>query len=191
MNLPNTLTIVRLILVPVFADAYFLLPEQYFYLPAVVLLLSGLTDILDGYFARRFHQITPLGQFLDPVADKLTMFTVIVCLSVNHRAILMLFLIFVVKEVALALIGLILLKSWRNSIPAKWYGKVTTILLYLLLCAVLLFPQMSETLLFYLALIPAAFIILSFIFYLKEIIKKEKMHYDDSEGNSKEDVLKN
>ncbi len=173
MNLPNTLTVVRLILVPVFALSYFLVPEQYFYLPAVVLLLSGLTDMLDGYFARRFHEITPLGQFLDPVADKLTMFTVIICLAVRHRAILMLFLIFVVKEVALALIGLILLKSWRNSIPAKWYGKVTTILLYLLLCGVLIFPQMPEKLLFYLALIPTAFIILSFIFYLKEIIKRK------------------
>lgn len=173
MNLPNALTIVRLILVPVFAAAYFFVPEQYCYLPAVILLLSGLTDMLDGYFARRFHQITPLGQFLDPVADKLTMFTVIICLSVSHKAILMLFLIFVVKEVALALIGLIFLKSWRNSIPAKWYGKVTTILLYVLLCAVLIFPQMPQTLLFCLALVPAAFIILSFIFYLKEIIRRK------------------
>ena len=173
MNLPNALTIVRLILVPVFAAAYFLVPESYFYLPAVVLLLSGLTDMLDGYFARRFHQITPLGQFLDPVADKLTMFTVIVCLAVSHKAVLMLLLIFVVKELAPALIGLVLLKSWRNSIPAKWYGKVTTILLYALLCGVLIFPQMPENLLFYLALIPAAFIILSFIFYLKEIIKRK------------------
>lgn len=173
MNLPNALTIVRLILVPVFAATYFLVPEDTFYLPAIILLLSGLTDMLDGYFARRFHEITPLGQFLDPVADKLTMFTVIICLSVSHRAVLMLFLIFVVKELALAVIGLILLKSWRNSIPAKWYGKVTTILLYALLCAALIFPRMPEGLLFALALIPAAFIILSFIFYLKEIIKRK------------------
>ena len=173
MNLPNTLTIVRLVLVPVFAAAYFLLPEQYLYLPAVILLLSGLTDMLDGYLARRFHKITPLGQFLDPLADKLTMFTVIICLAVSHPAILMLFLIFVGKELLLAIIGLVLLKSWRNSIPAKWYGKVTTILLYLLLTAALIFPQMSGTLLFYLALIPVVFIILSFIFYLKEIINRK------------------
>ena len=59
MNVPNTLTVFRILLIPVFIAAYFLAPEAYFYLPAVVLAVSGLTDVADGYIARRFHQITP------------------------------------------------------------------------------------------------------------------------------------
>ena len=78
-----------------------------------------------------------------------------------------------VKEITLALIGLWMLKSWRNSIPAKWYGKTTTALLYALMFIVLIFPGISDQVLGWMIIPPIAFIILSFIFYLKEI-KKHK-----------------
>ena len=79
MNVPNLLTILRLLLIPVFGVCYFLVSDEYFYLyPAAILLLSGLTDMLDGAIARKYHLITQLGQFLDPLADKLTMATVVV-----------------------------------------------------------------------------------------------------------------
>ena len=105
MNVPNTLTVFRILLIPVFIAAYFLAPEAYFYLPAVVLAVSGLTDVADGYIARRFHQITPLGRFLDPVADKLTMASVTICLAITHAPLRWLFGIYFVKEMTLALAG--------------------------------------------------------------------------------------
>lgn len=174
MNIPNTLTIFRILLIPVFVAAYFLLPEEYFYVPAIILVISGLTDIADGYIARRFNQITPLGRFLDPVADKFTMAAVMVSLSITHPPLRWFFGIYFVKEISLGLIGLAMLKSWRNSIPAKWYGKATTALLYALLFTVLLYPTIPEWLLIILILVPTVFIVLSFIFYLKEI-KKHKV----------------
>ena len=173
MNVPNTLTVFRSLLLPVFIAAYFLAPEAYFYLPAVVLAVSGLTDVADGYIARRFHQITPLGRFLDPVADKLTMASVTICLAITHVPLRWLFGIYFVKEMTLALVGLVQLKSWRNSITAKWYGKATTALLYTLMFVVILFPGIPEKILYVLILPPVFFIVLSFIFYLKEI-KKHK-----------------
>ena len=173
MNIPNTLTVFRILLIPAFIAAYFGMPDAYFYVPAIILVISGLTDVADGYIARRFHQITPLGRFLDPVADKLTMASVIICLSITHVPLRWLFGIYFAKEMTLAVIGLVMLKSWRNSIPAKWYGKATTALLYTLMFAVILFPGIPNEILGLLILLPVTFIILSFIFYLKEI-KKHK-----------------
>ena len=173
MTIPNTLTIFRILLIPAFIVTYFQVPEEYFYVPAVILVASGLTDVADGYIARHFNQITPLGRFLDPVADKLTMASVITCLAITHFPLRWLFGIYFVKEITLALIGLWMLKSWRNSIPAKWYGKTTTALLYALMFIVLIFPGISDQVLGWMIIPPIAFIILSFIFYLKEI-KKHK-----------------
>ncbi len=173
MNIPNLLTVIRIILVPVFAYCYWELPPSYYYFPIIILLVSGLTDIADGFIARRFHMITPLGRFLDPVADKLTIATVIVCLALRHPTMWILCGIYVVKELTLALFGLAKLKSWRNSIAAKWYGKVSTVILYLLMLTVMLFPNISDALILIMMVPPLIFIILSFIFYAKEINKQK------------------
>ena len=173
MNIPNTLTVVRIFLIPFFVYCYWFLPTEFFYLPIVILLVSGLTDIADGYIARKFHMITPLGRFLDPVADKLTIATVIVCLALRHSLMWILCGIYVVKELTLALFGLAKLKSWRNSIAAKWYGKASTVVLYLLMLTLMLCPSLSDPLILVMMAPPLVFIILSFIFYAKEINKKK------------------
>ncbi|MGI5893375.1 MAG: CDP-alcohol phosphatidyltransferase family protein [Candidatus Merdivicinus sp.] len=169
MNIPNSLTVIRILLVPLFIWTFFHLSPEYAYVPVLLLLLSGLTDIADGFIARKFHMITPLGRFLDPVADKLTICTAIICLSLRHQIVWILVGIYVVKEVTLALIGLARLKSWRNSIAAKWYGKASTVLLYILMLSIMLFPTISDRVILILMIPPVIFIILSFIFYLKEI----------------------
>src|SRR6184192_3297137 len=81
MNLPNSLTILRILLIPVFIG--FLLYERYEYSLAV-LLLAGLTDGLDGTIARVANQRTRLGAFLDPLADKLLLTSGFVTLSSIH-----------------------------------------------------------------------------------------------------------
>lgn len=169
MNIPNILTVIRILMVPVFIYTYLHVSPEYAYVPVCMLLFSGLTDIADGYIARHFNMITPLGRFLDPVADKLTIVSVIVCLSLRHSILWALVGIYAIKEITLALIGLARLKSWRNSIAAKWYGKASTVLLYILMLTVMLFPAISDQIILILMILPLAFIILSFIFYLKEI----------------------
>ena len=174
MNIPNALTIFRIVLIPFFIVAYFTAPPEYFYIPALILVVSGLTDVADGFIARKFHMVTPLGRFLDPVADKLTMASVILSLAVRRPFLWVLLAVYVVKELTLALIGLFCLKSWRNSITAKWYGKATTACLYLLMFVLLLFPEPSFWIVAGLMALAVVFMILSFIFYLKEIKKRQK-----------------
>ena len=79
MNLPNFLTLVRFVLVPVMAT--FLLKEQ-FTIAICIYILASITDVLDGYIARKFNKITKLGKILDPMADKLLQFSALLGLWV-------------------------------------------------------------------------------------------------------------
>ena len=71
MNLPNILTVSRIILIPVFVISYYLPVDWNYLLCGLVFTIAGATDMLDGYLARKLNQATPFGAFLDPVADKL------------------------------------------------------------------------------------------------------------------------
>jgi len=85
MNIPNILTLMRVALIPVLV-LLFLLPFKWSYLAAsAVFTLASVTDWLDGYLARKLEQSTPLGAFLDPVADKLLVATALVLLAQQHH----------------------------------------------------------------------------------------------------------
>ena len=94
-----------------------------------ILLLSGLTDIADGFIARRFHMISKLGKILDPVADKLTQATMLFCLFTRFphmiRLVLMAF-----KELYMAVSGCLIIKKTGKVTGADWHGKIVTVLLY-------------------------------------------------------------
>ncbi len=80
LNIPNLLTLLRILLIPVFVIIYYLPWQQASVVCAVVFALAGMTDWLDGYLARRLGQVSPLGAFLDPVADKLMVATALILL---------------------------------------------------------------------------------------------------------------
>ena len=128
LNVPNALSLLRILLIAPFV--YYYIQRQI--VPAIVcLLLSGLSDMLDGKIARRFNQFTEVGQMLDPVADKLTQGTVAICLAVDHPILLPVLAIFVVKELTMLIGGAYLVfKAKKRPSGAMWYGKVGTILFY-------------------------------------------------------------
>ena len=136
-TIPNVISFVRIALIPVFM--YFYLSKQI--IPSlVVLIASGLTDAVDGFIARHFHMISRLGQALDPIADKLTQFAVMLCLVIQIPRIVFPLILIVVKEVVTGIFGLITLKKTGIVKGAKWYGKVTTVLLYLMMALHLVWP---------------------------------------------------
>ena len=128
INVPNALSLLRILLIAPFV--YYYIQRQI--VPAIVcLLLSGLSDMLDGKIARRFNQFTEVGQMLDPVADKLTQGTVAICLAVDHPILLPVLAIFVVKELTMLIGGAYLVfKAKKRPSGAMWCGKVGTILFY-------------------------------------------------------------
>lgn len=128
MNVPNILTAVRFVLIPIFA--YYLITGRYS--TAVFLfLLGGLTDILDGFIARKFNLITSWGKLADPLADKLMQITALVILTIIKGVIPPeLLAIVVAKEIFMGIGSILLYKQKNYVVSANWYGKLATVVFY-------------------------------------------------------------
>lgn len=128
MTIPNLLSAFRILLVPVIAWLY--CSEGDYPLTAGVLLLSGATDIVDGFIARRFHMVSDLGKVLDPVADKLTQAVALGCLLTRFPAVRWLLAVLVAKEVLMAAMGIFVIRRTGEVYSAAWHGKMATCILY-------------------------------------------------------------
>ena len=128
LTIPNILSMFRLLLIPVIIWLYFW-KEEYIQ-AAVVIMISGITDMMDGYIARKLNMVSNVGKVLDPIADKLTQAAVLICLGSRYRFLLLLVLIMAVKETVSGLMTLATIKKTKEIKGADWHGKVTTCLLY-------------------------------------------------------------
>lgn len=127
-TIPNLLSLLRLFMIPLLLWLY-LEREAYLWTAAVVV-LSGITDMVDGFIARKFDLISDLGKALDPVADKLTQIAMLYCLGTSFPEIRVLLAILVVKEVTTGIMSLVSIRRSGKVESAQWHGKVTTALLY-------------------------------------------------------------
>jgi cardiolipin synthase (CMP-forming) len=130
MNIPNLLTLFRLLLIPVFALVFFSSSPNNLLLSLFIFLAAGLTDVLDGYIARKYNLVTKWGIVLDPLADKLMLLTVLTCLVIRSYAPVWILIIVAAKELFLIGGGMVLLKK-NTVIPSNVFGKFSTILFYL------------------------------------------------------------
>ena len=126
LNIPNLLTGLRMALIIAFVAVHFALPDRRS-LAVSLLALGGLTDFLDGRIARRFHQVTWLGKLLDPLADKLMIVAVLVCLVDVGALPLWLVLLAIAKE-GYMVTGGVLLYRRGIVIPSDLMGKIPTFL---------------------------------------------------------------
>ena len=127
-TIPNFLSFLRLCMIPLIIWLY--CAQKNYVLTAVVLVLSGLTDTIDGYIARRFNMVTDLGKALDPIADKLTQASVMFCLLTRFQMMLVPLLLLIFKEVCNGIMSLFVIKKTGKVCGADWHGKVCTWLLY-------------------------------------------------------------
>ena len=134
-NVPNTLSFLRILLVPFMA--YFLLNNQIF-LAFLMVALSGLSDAFDGYFARKLNQVTELGKMLDPIADKLTQVVATVCIAVKFPQLIGILVVFVIKEVLMSMGAAYLMHKNKKPGSARWYGKAATVLFYFSVAVIVL-----------------------------------------------------
>lgn len=131
---PNLITYCRFILVVPFV--YFFLQENYI-VAGIMIGLSGLSDCFDGLLARKLNQVTSLGKLLDPIADKVTLIAVAVCMLMYMPAILPIMLVLVAKEFLMLLGGFILLLKKITPPPANIFGKVATVVFYFTICLII------------------------------------------------------
>lgn len=140
-HIPNILSAFRIVLIPVFV--WLMLTNRP--LPAAgVLLLSGITDFLDGMLARKFGWITPLGKVLDPVADKLTMVTVCIIMAVKLYHYWVFFALILFKDLVMLILGGGLVRKGVKLEGARWFGKVVTFMFYAVMLIILFFPTLPE-----------------------------------------------
>lgn len=165
LNIPNILTTIRIFLIPVFILIFFSNNPSSLIYSILIFLLAGTTDILDGYIARKYNQVTKYGVVLDPLADKLMLLTVLFCLSSKTLIPSWIFVIVAIKEVAMIVSGIFLYKK-DTIIPSNFFGKASTVLFYISIFALSI--TLNYTLL-YLAVISGFIALLNYvIIYFKK-----------------------
>lgn len=126
-TIPNILSFGRLLLVPVFL-VFIIRGDDGFAL--LVLVISSITDYLDGVLARSLHQVSRLGQLLDPAADRLFIFTALIGLAIRDVIPWWLFIAIVLRDVLLLTLGIILANNGFGPLPVHHLGKVATFALF-------------------------------------------------------------
>ncbi len=176
LTIPNLLSVVRLALIPLIVWLYSV--EKSYYAAIGVIILSGATDIIDGWIARRFNMISDFGKALDPLADKLTQAALLLCLLSKYKLMWGLIVVFGLCEIAKLTLGVIIAKKHDEVNGAKWYGKANTVVIYVTMMLLILFPQMNDILSNVLMLICGAVMItahvLYFIFLGRILYKKSR-----------------
>lgn len=193
-TIPNLLSVIRILLIPVFAVLFY---KQEYGWAILTLVLSGLSDFFDGKIARKFNQISALGKMLDPVADKLTQVTLAVLLFMSFnkaqdetlKAFSWVFLVFIVKEVVMVLGGAVMLACGIRPGAAEIYGKVATFAFYAIMILVIAFgPEVGvfrtvftlpNILMMILVIISAILTLVAFASYLPGTFRQFKERFSN------------
>ena len=188
-NIPNALTIVRFILIPFIS--YYILTGQYI-AGFIVLTISGITDVLDGFIARKFNFITNFGKLVDPLADKSTQIAVLASLTFKGIVPLWILMIVFLKEI-LMVSGASFLYGKKLVVSSRWYGKLATVLFYVAIVSSLFIEYWNTTLnptspligfddyIYYLAILTTIFSLIMYFrqFYQQGYLKKENLKLDN------------
>lgn len=136
MNIPNVLSIIRLFMIPGFVH-YFFSPMEYGIRIAIVIFVAaGLTDILDGYIARKYNLVTRLGAVLDPLADKLMLITVLISITLKNQIPFWIIVVVAIKETLMIFGAITLFNEHDIVVPANKFGKLSTIAFYIAILAI-------------------------------------------------------
>ena len=180
MNLPNKLTIMRVILIPFFV---FFLLSPYFpaygnYIAVAIFIVPSLTDMLDGKIARKYNLVTNFGKFMDPLADKLLVCSAMICLIELDRLAAWIVIVIIAREFIIS--GFRLVASDNGVvIAASYWGKFKTTFQMLMVIVLILdiqmpFFQILGTVLTYVALILTVVSLIDYIVKNKDVLKDQK-----------------
>lgn len=191
-NIPNILTILRFIFIPIIL--YFIFTGNYI-LGIVFFTISGVTDVLDGFIARKFNLISNFGKLMDPLADKLTQICILASL-VKVDIIPFWILVIVILKEFIMVIGASFLYGKDVVVYSKWYGKLATVLFYLAIVISLITKQLNLTgfwnnfdlVIYCIALVCTVF---SLIMYVKCLYQGGFIDKSDLNAENKNAVIKN
>ena len=171
--IPNTLTVLRFLFIPIIIDFIF---KGNYLLAFIFFTISGITDILDGFIARKFNFVSNFGKLMDPLADKLTQIATLTSLVFTNIIPIWILIIVLLKEFIM-IVGASFLYGKDVVVYSRWYGKIATVLFYIAIVVSLLLKQFQfsnvwgnlDFGLYCLALIATIF---SLIMYVKDLYSK-------------------
>ena len=140
MNTANKLTLLRVLMIPVFLIVVYWQFPFHMLVALVVFVLASITDFVDGYIARHYNQITDFGKFMDPLADKVLVMAALLCFVEMGRIPAWAMLIIILREFAVTALRLIAVEGGR-VIAAAWSGKVKTASTMVCICLMLAFSS--------------------------------------------------
>ena len=165
-NIPNILTIIRFILIPFL---YISVLSHHYLTALIIFTISALTDILDGYIARKYNYITDVGKLIDPLADKLTQISLLLSLAILKILPWWIFAIVFIKELVLIVSASVLYSRKDVVVYSKWYGKLATTLFYLAIVSSLVINHFNiniafrvDLYLYYLAILATFFALIMY-----------------------------
>ena len=174
-HIPNALTILRFILIPIII--IYIVQDEYIN-AFIFLTISGLTDVLDGYIARKYDFITNFGKLVDPLADKTTQVAILVTLALKNIIPMWILILVFIKEFVM-IAGASFLYGKELVVSSKWYGKLATVIFYVAIVSSLAVKYFNisfqfDTYLYYLALVMTLFSLVMYInaFYRQGYLKK-------------------
>ena len=177
MNVPNILSIFRMLLVPCFVFSFFSGTPQAMLNSAGIYALAGVTDILDGIIARRFNLITKLGKILDPLADKLMTITVFICITIRGIIPWWVLLLIFFKDILQIIGGVKLYHEISSVFSANYAGKATTVVLVLGGIIMMIFEDANPPVAKYIFIaIAAVMSLFEFSTYLYQYMQFKKTH---------------
>ncbi len=174
-HIPNILTTLRLFLIPIIINLIF---SENYVLGIIIFSISGITDIIDGFIARKYNIVSNFGKLMDPLADKLTQLSVIGSLTILSFIPEWIFIIVFVKDFSM-IVASAFLYGKDVVVYSKWYGKFATTLYYLAIVVALLdnVPLLSSfnylsTVSLILFIIASIFTLTALILYARDLYKK-------------------
>ncbi len=142
-TIPNILSLLRILLIPLIVYLYCF--KQSYLWTLILVIFSTLTDIVDGFIARKFNQVTDLGKLLDPVADKMTQLAVFACLITRFPLMLLPFCVLFIKEVGSLILRAAVYKRTNVVEGAHWHGKISTGIVIAVISAHLIWPDIHPS----------------------------------------------
>ena len=168
----NYLTIIRLILVPII---FALILYEHYTMAIIVYIIANLTDVLDGFIARKFNLISDFGKLMDPLADKRTQVGTILALILKGIIPFWILIIISLKEITMIVVASVLFKKKIVTVHSKWYGKAATVLLFIAIVFTLLSEKITvlSNITIYLYYLSIAMTLFAGVMYVKNIVCRE------------------
>lgn len=198
-QIPNLLSVIRLLCIPAFVVLF---QKGYRVAAAGVFCGASATDVLDGYLARRNDWVTNVGKLLDPLADKLMQFTVLLCLTMSlsgvaHIITTVVLVLFTLKETAMIVGALVVLRVKQIAVSSLWYGKLATVVFFVITVTLILRPDQLLLCIVLCALLVCTILFALVMYYIKafrgkygikklENFKKDSASISEQKGDSEQ-----